>query len=109
MCQRCANVIRPMRARTAGFPWRVSRTRGVAKTAYGVVAGLALLTGCAAITRPPTTVAQVQRDALTIDAQHRALRDTVIERLVRRVAKRGDRTLDVLMLSGGGQNGASPV
>lgn len=106
MCQRCADVMRPMRALTAGVPWRLSPTRGVAKTAYGVLAGVALLTGCAAITRPPTTVAQVQRDALTIDAQHRALRDTVIERLVRRVAKRGDRTLDVLMLSGGGQNGA---
>ncbi|WP_411279264.1 patatin-like phospholipase family protein [Gemmatimonas sp.] len=69
----------------------------------------ALLTGCAAITRAPTTVADLQRDAVAIDAQHRALRDTVIERLVRRVAKRGDRTVDVLMLSGGGQNGAFGV
>ncbi|WP_373061846.1 patatin-like phospholipase family protein [Gemmatimonas sp.] len=70
---------------------------------------LALLAGCAAITRAPTTVVNLQRDAISIDAQHRALRDTVIERLVRRVAKRGDRTVDVLMLSGGGQNGAFGV
>ena len=66
----------------------------------------ALVTGCAAITRPPTTVAAIQRDGIAIEARHQALRDTVIERLVRRVATRGDRTVDVLMLSGGGQNGA---
>jgi predicted acylesterase/phospholipase RssA len=33
-------------------------------------------------------------------------RDSIVERLVRRVIRRGDRTLDVLLLSGGGQNGA---
>ena len=66
----------------------------------------ALCTGCAAVGRPPTTIEAIQRDGITIEAKQRALRDTVIERLVRRVAKRGDRTVDVLMLSGGGQNGA---
>lgn len=76
------------------------------KTCGRLVSAVALFTGCAAITRTPTTVAALQRDAVSIDAQHRALRDTVIERLVRRAAKRGDRTVDVLMLSGGGQNGA---
>lgn len=76
------------------------------KTCGRLVSAVALFTGCAAITRAPTTVAALQRDAVSIDAQHRALRDTVIERLVRRAAKRGDRTVDVLMLSGGGQNGA---
>lgn len=65
-----------------------------------------LFTGCAAITRPPTTIAELQRDGVAIQAQQRALRDSVIERLVRRAARRGDRTVDVLMLSGGGQNGA---
>lgn len=65
-----------------------------------------LLTACAAIKRPPTTVGAIQRDAIAITAEHRALRDTVIERLVRRAVKRGDRTVDVLLLSGGGQNGA---
>ena len=34
------------------------------------------------------------------------LRDSVVARLVRRVVRRGDKSLDVLMLSGGGQNGA---
>lgn len=76
------------------------------KTCGRLVSAVALFTGCAAITRAPATVAALQRDAVSIDAQHRALRDTVIERLVRRAAKRGDRTVDVLMLSGGGQNGA---
>ena len=71
-----------------------------------VVPVIAMFTGCAAITRAPTTIAALQRDAVVIDATHRALRDTVIERLVRRAAKRGDRTVDVLLLSGGGQNGA---
>lgn len=75
--------------------------------ALGTLASaIALVSGCATISRPPTTVDAIQRDAITINAEHRALRDTVIERLVRRVAKRGDRTIDVLMLSGGGQNGA---
>ena len=73
----------------------------------GVLAtAVTLVSGCAAVTRPPTTVDAIQRDVITINAEHRALRDTVIERLVRRVATRGDRTVDVLMLSGGGQNGA---
>jgi hypothetical protein len=37
---------------------------------------------------------------------HRATLDSVIERLARRAALRGDRTLDLLFLSGGGQHGA---
>jgi len=76
------------------------------RTLGRLVPAVALLGGCAAITRAPTTVANLRRDAVSIDARHRALRDTVIERLVRRVVARGDRTADVLMLSGGGQNGA---
>lgn len=73
----------------------------------GVLASaIPLVSGCASLKRPPTTVDAIQRDAITINAEHRALRDTVIERLVRRAVKRGDRTVDVLMLSGGGQNGA---
>lgn len=75
-------------------------------TPVRMVCAAALCTGCAAVTRPPTTVAALQRDAVVIDAQQRALRDTVVERLVRRATTRGDRTVDVLILSGGGQNGA---
>ena len=71
-----------------------------------VACAAALVTGCASIGRPPTTIEALQRDSIAIEARDRALRDTVIERLVRRVAKRSDRTVDVLMLSGGGQNGA---
>jgi predicted acylesterase/phospholipase RssA len=67
---------------------------------------MALVSGCAAVRRPPTTIEAIQRDGIVIEAKHRALRDTVIERLVRRVVKRSDRTVDVLMLSGGGQDGA---
>ena len=62
--------------------------------------------GCAAITRPPATVASLQLDAVPLAARDRMLRDSVIARLVRRVERRGDRTLDLLLLSGGGQNGA---
>jgi hypothetical protein len=39
-------------------------------------------------------------------ASYRATIDSVIERLARRAVARGDRTLDILLLSGGGQNGA---
>ena len=76
------------------------------KTFLRVACAAALVSGCAAIGRPPTTIEAIQRDGIAIEAGHRALRDTVLARLVRRVAKRGDRTVDVLMLSGGGQNGA---
>lgn len=75
-------------------------------TLGALACAMTLVSGCAAITRPPTTIAAIQRDGIAIEARHQALRDTVIERLVRRVATRGDRTVDVLMLSGGGQNGA---
>ena len=85
----------------------VGKTLG--KTFVQVASTVALFNACAAITRPPTTIAAIQRDAIEIDGQRRALRDTVIERLVRRVAQRGDRTMDILMLSGGGQDGAFGV
>ena len=65
-----------------------------------------LLPACAAIHRPPTTLAALQQDAVVADRAEQALRDTVVARLVRRAVARGDGTLDILMLSGGGQNGA---
>ncbi len=64
------------------------------------------LNACAANRRPPTTVAALERDALTASRIERANRDSVISRLARRAERRGDRTLDILMLSGGGQVGA---
>lgn len=64
------------------------------------------LTACAANHRPPITVPQLERDAVTLRALDRTTRDSVIERLARRALTRDDRTIDILMLSGGGQNGA---
>lgn len=65
-----------------------------------------LISACATIHRPPTTLSQLQHDAVAASLAEQATRDSVLARLVRRVAIRGDRSLDVLMLSGGGQNGA---
>jgi len=81
---------------------RVPRAAAVLVTA----AALGSAAGCAAISRPPATVASLQLDAAPLAARDRMLRDSVIARLVRRVERRGDRTLDLLLLSGGGQNGA---
>ena len=70
-----------------------------------VVAGTTL-PACAAIHRPPTTLAQLTQDAETARRAEQATRDSVLTRLVRRAVARGDGTLDVLMLSGGGSAGA---
>ncbi len=65
-----------------------------------------LFAACAVVHRPATTIEQLQRDGIAARIAERSTRDSVIERLVRRAVVRGDKTLDVLMLSGGGQNGA---
>ena len=80
--------------------------RGFRLLALRCAATLAVATGCAVIHRPPITIAQLEQDAIAAARAEEAARDSVLVRLVRRVAVRGDRTLDVLMLSGGGQNGA---
>ena len=67
---------------------------------------LAATTGCAVVHRPPITIAQLEQDAIAAARAEDVTRDSVLVRLVRRAVVRGDRTLDVLMLSGGGQNGA---
>lgn len=67
---------------------------------------LLFTSGCAAIKRPPATVASLTAESTTLATRDRTLRDSVIARLVRRAERRGDRHLDVLLLSGGGQNGA---
>lgn len=67
------------------------------------------LSACAAIHRPPTTIPALLADADTARLAERRLRDTVIARLARRAIARPDHALDVLMLSGGGQNGAYGV
>ena len=67
------------------------------------------LTGCAAVHRRPTTIPALLTDADASRTAERALRDTVVARLARRAIARPDHTVDVLMLSGGGQNGAYGV
>lgn len=74
-----------------------------------VVLSLWSVAGCAAVSRPSTTPAAIQADAAGINTTQRALRDTVLSRLVRRAQARPDRTLDLLLLSGGGQHGAYGV
>lgn len=65
-----------------------------------------LSSACAAVHRPPATVQSLLADAPRYAQQDRLTRDSIVERLARRVVRRGDRTLDLLLLSGGGQNGA---
>ena len=77
-----------------------------------LLTSLSLSTGlaaCATIHRPPTTIAQLRADAVTATNVERATRDSAIARLVRRAVIRGDRTIDVLMLSGGGDVGSYGV
>lgn len=83
---------------TARLPTLVRRLRQVAT--------VVTLSGCAAISRPPSSVPALLDEARVAGQRDRAVRDSIVDRLVRRAAKRPDRTLDVLMLSGGGQNGA---
>lgn len=64
------------------------------------------LGACVAIHRPPTTIAALGRSADSARVVTQAMRDTIIDRLARRAVARGDHTLDVLLLSGGGQMGA---
>ncbi len=78
----------------------------------GAAARLALaigLAGCAAVHRPPTTIAALLTDADASRAAERALRDTVVARLARRAVASPTHTVNVLLLSGGGQNGAYGV
>ena len=70
------------------------------------VAFLGVLAGCGVNHRPAATRAAIAASGPPLAAAHRATIDSVIERLARRAAARGDQTLDILMLSGGGQNGA---
>jgi hypothetical protein len=66
----------------------------------------AALGACAVNKRAPATVATIAASGVPLAATYRATIDSVIERLARRAVTRGDRTLDILLLSGGGQNGA---
>ena len=81
-----------------------ARVGGVATIAACVV-GLGSI-GCAVNKRPRTTVSAIAATAPALASDYRATVDSVIDRLARRAVARGDRTIDVLVLSGGGQMGA---
>jgi len=73
------------------------------------LAALVGLSGCAAVHRPPTTIPALLADADTARMTEGRLRDTVVARLARRVIANPKHTVNVLMLSGGGQNGSYGV
>lgn len=76
------------------------------RTAVLLLGTAVLVSSCAANTRPRTTVDALAAEAPAASARERAITDSVVERLARRAVARGDGTLDILLLSGGGQNGA---
>lgn len=65
-----------------------------------------LVTGCAAVRRPPATVETLETQLDSAGGVEHAVVSTVVDQLVRRVAEHDDRVLDVLVLSGGGQHGS---
>jgi len=62
--------------------------------------------GCAAMHRPPATPASTVAGGEATGAAHEATTARLIDGLAGRAVARGDRTLDLLLLSGGGQHGA---
>jgi hypothetical protein len=62
--------------------------------------------GCAAVSRPPATPASIAASGEAAGAAHEATIARLIDGLARRAVVRGDRSLDLLLLSGGGQHGA---
>lgn len=67
---------------------------------------LAPLAACAVVHRPPATVQSIIADGAAIRGIQRQTIDALIDRLAHRALARGDHTLDLLLLSGGGQHGA---
>jgi len=62
------------------------------------------LASCAAVHRPAATVKSIQADGEAARSAHRGTVDAMIDHLARRAVARGDRTLDILLLSGGGHD-----
>ncbi len=79
------------------------------RTAAAIAVVLSLTTGCATIRRPAVSQEALEADGVTARVEHRHVVDGLVAALVRRAERRGDRTLDVLYLSGGGQHGAYGV
>ncbi|WKB50602.1 patatin-like phospholipase family protein [Eleftheria terrae] len=69
-----------------------------------------LLAGCASVEPPSAVDAAATPQAAEASRQlHAQAQQALVARLVQRVQARGDHTLDILMLSGGGQHGAYGV
>lgn len=71
-----------------------------------IAAAVAVIAGCAVVKRPPLDPATLRKQGEEAGPAHRASVAVVVERLAQRAMRRGDGKLDVLLLSGGGQNGA---
>jgi predicted acylesterase/phospholipase RssA len=65
-----------------------------------------VLGSCAVVQRPPATPESLRADGDAARAAHEATTERLIDGLARRAVARGDRTLDLLLLSGGGRPGA---
>ncbi len=74
-----------------------------------LLAASALLNACAGVSRPNVSMADIRSDAAIARQEHAVVRDSMLTRLVRRAQSRADSTLDILLLSGGGQHGAYGV
>jgi Patatin-like phospholipase len=73
---------------------------------FSAVLALGCFISCSVVHRPPATVASIITDGDAARSVQRDTIDTMLDGLARRAVARGDRTLDLLMLSGGGQHGA---
>ncbi len=82
--------------------------RWIVRAVCAIVLGQSV-TACAAVSRPKTDLAAIRSNGDRARIEHAVTRDSVLNRLVRRAQSRQDRTLDILMLSGGGQHGAFGV
>jgi hypothetical protein len=71
-----------------------------------IVVAASALGACNAIRRPATTVETLALDGRILRAVHDQFIAESLAKLTRRVAAKGQRTVDILLLSGGGQNGA---
>ena len=74
--------------------------------ALAVLVAASLFGGCATVRRPGLDAGTLLADGQVARAVHRRTIDGIVDGLARRAVRRGDGTLDVLYLSGGGQNGA---
>lgn len=84
-----------------------SRVTSVRTRALLPLLGAAVVaSACATVHRPAASVASLEGDAAVARQVEGATTDSIVDRLARRALARGDRTVDILLLSGGGQNGA---